>query len=355
MSRILCIGLGGVGTIAAYALQTFNSDVEVVAVVRSDYEVILKSGFTISSVDYGTRKGKESEENQRKTFTYRPSVVVNSIEEATLYGPYDYIVVSTKVTQNHPINIWDEVSSKGHSLLLPEKKTSIVLMQNGINPEIYWKDLKQQVHLISGVSYISSTRTNTLVTQYGRDLVKFGLFDETEDKHHLKIFHQLYSNEYNHASVDHNVALTRWRKLLWNASFNTVCCLTNSDVGGLFKLNDNYSFIDNVIRELMKEVQFVANTDLELNHKTQEGRILDEEIPQLLGFTEKSNAMDSYVPSMLVDYRNGRPIEFEVILANIIDIHKKNLPEHDLKISIPYLNFLFYLLAAVQQKLTSNN
>lgn len=354
MSKILCIGLGGVGTIAAYALQTFNSDVEVVAVVRSDYEAILKAGFTISSVDYGKTKAEESEGNERKTFTYKPNVVVKSIEEAALHGPYDYIVVSTKVTQNLSTNIWDEVRSGSRYLLLPERKTSIVLMQNGINPDVYWKDLKQQVHLISGVSYISSTRTNTLVTQYGRDLVKFGLFDESEDKYLLERFHQLYSNEYNLASVDHNVALTRWRKLLWNASFNTVCCLTNSDVGSLFKLNDNYSFIDNVIKELMKEIQVVANIDLELNHKTQEGRILDAEIPQLLKFTENSNAMDSYVPSMLVDYRSGRPIEFEVILANVIAIHKKNVLGHDLKSSIPYLNLLFYLLAAVQQKLTSS-
>jgi ketopantoate reductase len=51
-ANILIIGMGGVGTMAAYALET-GGGASVTAVLRSNYAAVEKHGFDIDSIDYG--------------------------------------------------------------------------------------------------------------------------------------------------------------------------------------------------------------------------------------------------------------------------------------------------------------
>lgn len=54
--RILLIGGGGIGIVTAYALET-GGLAEVTAILRSNYAVVEKNGFTIDSVDHGYIQG----------------------------------------------------------------------------------------------------------------------------------------------------------------------------------------------------------------------------------------------------------------------------------------------------------
>lgn len=51
-SRILLVGCGGVGTIAALNLEHGNK-AEVSCVLRSNFEIVNKQGFTIRSCEHG--------------------------------------------------------------------------------------------------------------------------------------------------------------------------------------------------------------------------------------------------------------------------------------------------------------
>lgn len=51
-ANILLIGSGGVGTMAAYALET-GGQAEVTTVLRSNYEAVQKEGFFIDSIEHG--------------------------------------------------------------------------------------------------------------------------------------------------------------------------------------------------------------------------------------------------------------------------------------------------------------
>jgi ketopantoate reductase len=51
-ASILVIGMGGVGTMAAYALET-GGGANVTAVLRSNYGAVEAHGFDIDSIDYG--------------------------------------------------------------------------------------------------------------------------------------------------------------------------------------------------------------------------------------------------------------------------------------------------------------
>lgn len=51
-ARVLLVGGGGVGTMAAYALE-MGGKAEVTAVLRSNYSVVKERGFDIDSFQWG--------------------------------------------------------------------------------------------------------------------------------------------------------------------------------------------------------------------------------------------------------------------------------------------------------------
>lgn len=51
-ARVLIIGTGGVGTMAAYALET-GGKAEVTAVMRSNYDAVKQNGIDIDSIEHG--------------------------------------------------------------------------------------------------------------------------------------------------------------------------------------------------------------------------------------------------------------------------------------------------------------
>lgn len=351
--KVLSIGLGGVGVVTSYVLQNFNPDVEITAIIRSDYDRVMESGYSISSIDYGGRRDNaDPKEADNAIKGFRPKNIVKKLEEAVKFGPFDYIVVATKVIPREKDNVWDQVQQLPE-LLKDNKGTSIVLIQNGIDPESFWKGLKDKAIFISGVSYISSVNNKGTVTQYGHDDNNFGLIYENDNPDSLQEFLGLYTNDYNSVGLDTNVRLTRWKKLLYNSSFNTVCCLTDLDIGKIFDLKESMGIIDNLVRPLMKEIQYVANYDLKKNYPNHQGEtVTDDDIGYIITATEDTDAKNNYQPSMLVDSRNGRSIELEVILGNVIKIHKLNTNK-DMKTEIPYLNLMYYLLSLVQYRLSN--
>lgn len=344
MTKILSIGMGGVGVISSYTLS-LNESVEITSIIRSDYDTVTSNGYTISSIDYGGRRGVTGDSD---ITGYKPDFVVKSVTDVS-NGPFDYIVVATKVIPSQT-NIWDEIEQHKAKLLKPNKQTSVVLIQNGFGIDLLWNNLAQEVVLISGVSYISSINDKGKVTQFGHDNVVFGVFDHTEDKTTLKKFQGLYSNDANDAGIDHNVRYTRWKKLLYNATFNTVCCLTDQDVGRIYGL-ETENIIDSVIIPLMKEVQYVANQDLgKYDYGEYNKTITDDVLDFMIQDTQQGDAETNYQPSMLVDVRNGRMIELDCILGSILRTYEANggkTPrEH-----IPYLTFLYHMLSLVQSRI----
>ncbi|EGV63122.1 hypothetical protein PSN45_004608 [Yamadazyma tenuis] len=342
MVEVLSIGLGGVGVIAAHALETSNENVHVTAVIRSDFDKVISEGYTIKQMAVG-----ESAQREPSLEGYTPTHVVKSLEDAVALGPFDYIVVSTKAIPQTSNNVWDQVYELREKLIKTEDITSIVLIQNGLDIEKQWSKLGKSVNMISGVSYISSINTKGTINMWAPDAVTFGLFDPAAGNHSkLSQFIQLYTHSINSVEEDKNVRFTRMRKLLYNASFNTICCLTNSDVAVVFATD---GVIDNIVRPLMKEIQLVANQDLKLHGSEQ--LLEDSHVEGMIKFTEETDVPFNYEPSMLVDLRNKRQIELQVILANLIQVYKQNNPEVDVKVSIPYINFLYYSLKVVQHKL----
>ncbi|VEU23758.1 DEKNAAC104987 [Brettanomyces naardenensis] len=313
-ANVLLIGMGAVGTIAAYALDKRGQS-KVTCVVRSVYDILTTRGFDIESVDYGNVKG------------YRPDYVEKSVKEAMAkHGPFDYVLVTMKnIPDIHPI---EPLLAECYS---PD--TAIVLLQNGIGIERPVFKEFPEAYVISGVTMIGTTLYHDTVKQVGPDLVTFGPFLNPrlpEDKQVAKCkkFVDMYTNPHNQVSYDWNVKYTRWKKLVYNATVNTTCALTNVDLGRL----ELFGGVDSVVRPAMREVLAIAKAD-------------GVELPEsIIEYMIRSDDADYYPPSMLMDVRKGNYTEYRTLIGNVLMIAK----EHE--IYAPTLTVLSNLLHVVQMR-----
>lgn len=349
MTKVLSIGLGGVGVIAAYTLVRNDPTVELTAVIRSDYDVVTTKGYSISSVDYGGRSLDAGDDDESEmVHGFKPTHVEKTLEAAAQHGPFDYIVVSTKCVPQPKDNVWDQVGQNLELLAHAGKKTHVVLIQNGIDIDHYWQPLRDRVRLISGVSYILSVNYKGRIVQYGPDEVLFGYFDKADEDSNggLEKWISLYLNDINQVGKDTNPRFTRWKKLLYNGSFNTICALTQANVGQLYRTNAENQVVEHTVIPIMKLIQKIANYDLEKLGMAE--RITDEQVRNMDKYTQESDAPTNYQPLMLVDVVNHRAMELEVILGNVISIHRSHGSPFEMK----ELEFLYYLLSLVQYRLT---
>lgn len=314
MYKILLVGSGGVGVMAAYALD-LCPDSKVTAVVRSDYDLVVTNGYQIDSVDYGIIKD------------YKPSNVVKTIDDATAYGPFDYIVISTKNTPDI-FKVEDLITS-----VVTPKTTTIVLLQNGIHIGEPLVERYPQNIILSGVSMISSTNYAAHISHVGTDALTVGFFDNphipTEKLKHAALeFIRCYDNGKNSCTFDPNVNFTRWRKLVYNATLNPICSLTGVDVGRLELFGAN----ETLVSEAMKEVYAIASSD---------GVEIPTEVAEIM---MRSDDGVYYSPSMLVDIKKGNYIEVEVIVGNAVRVAQKN------GVSCPILTIIYNLLVVIQRR-----
>lgn len=111
--RVLIFGTGSIGGVYAYILSRAIPESKIVAICRSNYEVVFKDGLTIHSTLWG---------NDLKV---RPTVARSVTEAASLSSePFNYILVCSKALATVPSTA--EIIKPAVS---PE--TTIVLIQNG--------------------------------------------------------------------------------------------------------------------------------------------------------------------------------------------------------------------------------
>ena len=313
MKRFLIVGCGGVGVIAAYTLE-LCPEIEVTAVVRSDFDVVVERGYQIESVDYGT------------IGCYRPKNMVRSVDEAAESGTYDYVIVSTK-------NIPDitRVEDLIEGVVTPE--TVIVLLQNGIHIDQPVIAKFPRTVVLSGISMISSTIYNAKIAHEGHDSLTVGYFrngniSKDVQEQAARKFVKYYHNDKNECKYDADVSFTRWRKLVYNVTLNPICALTDVDVGRVELFGGN----DALVKTAMKELYAVAASD---------NVILP---PEVMDFMLHSDDGVYYAPSMLVHIRKGNYVEVEVILGNVVRLAQKN------GVAVPMLTVMYHLLLIVQKR-----
>ncbi|KAJ5304265.1 uncharacterized protein N7443_003925 [Penicillium atrosanguineum] len=318
-AQVLLVGCGGVGVIAALNLES-SGRAAVTAVLRSNYSKVVSEGFHIQSCDHGKIHG------------WRPSKVVNQIP-APSETEFDYVVMTTKNTPDQPPTAAELIEPA----VIPGK-TTIVLIQNGLNIQKPFLDKYPNNICLSGVSLIGSHEIAPAVIEHEEaDRLIVGAFRNSNlsiEKEDAKAqeFIKMYSDGgKTDCSFTSDVPFHRWRKLVYNACLNPICAITGLDTGRIRLADDT---VETLLRPAMKELVAAAKAA---------GVLLPSGIED---WTINVDPLTMYFqPSMQEDVQKGNLVEFETLVGEPL---REGLSRG---VPMPTLTFLYHTLKAMQWRL----
>ncbi|KAI3318877.1 putative 2-dehydropantoate 2-reductase [Xylariaceae sp. AK1471] len=319
-ARVLIVGTGGVGTMAAYALEA-GGKAEVTAVMRSNYAVVEKNGIDIDSIEHGHDiKG------------WRPTAIRKAIPHVSdeQLQPFDFVLVTTKNVPDLPPTVADIIEPA-----VTAGKTAIVLSQNGLNIEKPLIKRFPTSPIISSISYIGATeKSHGKILHDDADRQRIGPFNnpgvstkvaEDAARRYVAIY-----NAANKLDIvfDADVELARWRKLVYNASYNSVAAVLRMDTA---RMRMSRHIIDDLIRPIMLEVIAAARAN---------GIHLTDDIPDKVIRADPTDT--AFKPSMCQDAEKSNFMEIETIVG-------EPLREGEAKgVPMPTLRTIYGLLKGIQ-------
>lgn len=303
--KILLIGAGSIGVYFCGRAACGGTSVEVVA--HRELEKIRREGYLVESI--------------AGNFSFRPEKVLQSAREAS--ADIDCIVVATKVLPGvDRVGLLKGVADR------PEHPP-IILIQNGVGIENEIAAAFPENEIISAIAYIGASRREVnQVVHSGSGRLILGRFGGGIGKSEWAA--SLFRAGGIPCDVVENIALERWKKLLWNLPFNPVSVLG----GGLNsrELCDGAA-IEELCSNLMDEVIAVANAcNVPLDRRMAEDQL------------EYTRNFPPYKTSMLQDFEAGRPLEVEAIIGNVLQLAL----EHG--VAVPAIRCCAALLHSVNRK-----
>lgn len=277
---ILIVGAGAIGSFYGAILKQAGCAVSVVT--RSEYDAVKAKGIRINS--------------PLGDLSFQPDAVYR--EGDTPAEAPDYLLLCVKVLPG----------VDRAALVKPwmGPQTRLVLIENGLDIERELADAYPQNPIVSCLAFIAASRTGPGEVEhkaYGK--LVMGRFPEGLDEN-SETLAALFREGGISIDLTEQVVGERWRKCLWNTPFNPLSVLANGA--------DTMTILDteggeDLIRGLMAEVVSVASAD---------GYPLDPElIDKNIAGTRK---MPPYKNSMALDYLNGRAIELDAVIGNIVAI-----------------------------------
>lgn len=227
--------------------------------------------------------------------------------------PSDLVIIAVKSTENVQI-----ASLLTHCLT---EKSIVLIIQNGIGNEEWISQFTQACPVICGVSTIGAHGTDGCAVKIEcSGELRISPF-KAAYRSSCDIIQAAFQGCMPHVPVRFfdNYKEIRWRKLMWNVPFSSLAIIYQQDTQ---QLASNQPYIS-IVQALMRELQDIAKAD---------GVILTQEY--IFKMLEATRTAGSYYPSMYYDYVQGKPIEKEYIIDNVLRIAR----EHQL--NTPMLNLI---------------
>ena len=286
--RIGIVGAGAMGGLYGAFLARAGYDVHFL--MRRDYEAVKASGLTVKSY--------KGDFHLDRVHCYR---------EPEEIGAVDLVFVGLKTTANPH---YPELISP---LMGPD--TRVLSAQNGLGNDDRLADLFGAQRVAGGLAFLCSNREAPGVIRhldYG--FFQAGNFQRPPDQT-LHTFARMMQNAGVECTLVDDLALTRWKKLIWNVPFNGLSALLDLTVD---RIMEDTQLHQRAWR-LMKEVQAASRAN-GLN-------IDDGFLEYMMGLTVR---MKPYHTSMHLDRQRGNPMELEAIIGEPLrrgQQHALHLPE----------------------------
>jgi 2-dehydropantoate 2-reductase len=270
--KIAIVGSGAIGTYYGGKLAHAGSDVQFL--MRGDLSDVRRDGIFVRGPGENFRIAK-----------------INAYNSTTEIGLCDLAVIAVKATSNE--DLVDLIPPLLH------ERTMLLTLQNGLGNEEFLAGHFGTERVLGGLCFIAVQRNSrTEVERFAYGDVVLGEAVRAAQPRTREL-----ATEFSRAGVKckltDNLALERWRKLIWNIPFNGLSIVA----GGV----DTATIVeDENLRELtlglMKEVIEAANRcGYQLPADAWRAHI------------QRSENMAGYKPSTLSDWEAGRPLEIEAI------------------------------------------
>lgn len=270
--RIGIVGSGSVGTYYGAKLTHAGSDVHFL--MRGDLSDVRRNGIFVRGEGENFRVSK-----------------VNCYSSTDEIGPCDLVIVAVKATSNP--DLVDLVPPLLH------QRTMVLTLQNGLGNDEFLAEHFGAERVLGGLCFIAVDRpSKTEVVRYDYGLVILGEFGGTAQPRTRAV-----GAEFTRAGVKclmtDDVALERWRKLIWNIPFNGLSIVAGGlDTAAIVADED----LRQLTLDLMEEVIVAANKC---------GHALPSDAWR--EHMKRTEAMAGYKPSTLQDWEAGKPLEIEAI------------------------------------------
>ena len=302
---ILIVGAGAIGALYGSALARQQAQVSVVC--RSDYEEVKRNGFAIRSPVLGEH-------------VFRPAAVLREVGDCAT--PPDYLILTVKVLPG-----LDRAA-----LIRPAvgPNTVIVLIENGIDIEEEVAAAFPHNELLSALAFVQVSRTGQgEVVHQALGSLALGRYPSGITPAAQRIAALFDASKFP-CRLAENVVTQRWQKAVWNTPFNPISIL-----GGVFDTEMMLRSAENqaLIRAAMNEVCAAAAAAGHVMHPALVERMIAD-----------TRALPGYKTSMAVDYENGRPMEIEAILGNVVRSGRRN------GVALPVLETIYALAQMVENK-----
>ncbi|HEX2228247.1 MAG TPA: 2-dehydropantoate 2-reductase [Candidatus Binatia bacterium] len=197
---------------------------------------------------------------------------------------------------------------------ITREKTAILSLQNGIdNPEKIAQRFGAH-RTLAGVVYVGAQVVAPGVIEHssGGRIILGPLGGGRSQA--AKEVHETIAASAIPCEISSDIKSALWRKLLWNAPFCAISCLTGASVGSILGSKS----LSTLAIDCMEEVRQAAQTcKVELP-----SRLIDE-------ILEFSKTLGDFKPSMLQDLQAGKPLEYEAfngIVVRVLGAAGKDAP-----------------------------
>ena len=270
--RIAIVGAGAVGCYYGAILAANGHDVHFL--MRSDYAYVREHGLRVKSI-----AGDFHLEH------------VHCYQSPQEIGPCDLVIIGIKATANEALM----------SLLPPllQPGTMILTLQNGLGNEAFLSEHFGSERILGGLCFVCINRTAPgLIEHTAQGQISLGEYGRSPSARTCGVQQMLVDSRIPSIVVP-DLALERWRKLVWNIPFNGLCIAAGGvDVSDILRDPSLHQLACGLMQEVIDLADRLGCPI--------PADFIEENI-------ERTRGMGSYRPSSLIDYEAGRAVEVEAI------------------------------------------
>ena len=276
--RIAIVGAGAIGLYYGSRLAANGEDVHFL--LRGDYEAVSSGGIQVESVDGDMHLNE-----------------VNAHRSSSEIGKVDWVIITWKATSN---DLFREVLDP-----LVGPHTRILTLQNGLGNCELLASLYGPERILGGLCFVCINRVgHGQVSHTAGGKITVGEWQPEPGLRRANLVVTAFKNADIPAALADDLRQAQWRKLVWNVPFNGLAIAEGGVTTDV--LLENLE-TEKEIATLMGEViSGAAGFGLEIDQ-----HVIEMEL-------ERTRPMGAYRPSSMIDYVEGRPVEYDAIWAEPI-------------------------------------